>query len=160
MTSVFLVLALQIHHHHNHLFFFFSWSSCHYLALQTSVIFHQQHPICCLACFSGSCSYLSSSAPNSCPCLSHLAPHCSSSCSVQIMKSFCKQEPQPSSILSKPWTLSVLLLERDKEELRVCWTLKMMKMLLLFQNVTPICSGSRAPLRLYNWLLKNTCLNR
>lgn len=136
------------------------WSSCHYLALQTRVIFHQQHPVCCLACFPGSCSRLCTSAPNSYPCLSHLAPHCFSSCSAQITKSVYKQEPQPLSILNKPSTLSVLLLERDKAKLRVREAPKTMKMLLLFQNVIPICSGNRATIRLCNWLRKNTCLSR
>lgn len=131
-TSVFLGL---------HLNFFFPLPSFADLCCFSSTISSLLHPVCC---FSGSCSsYLSSSAPNSYPCLSHLAPHCSSSCSVHILKSVCMQEPQPLSILKKPSTLPVLLLERDKTKLRACKTLKMTKMLLLFQNVIPICSGNR-----------------
>lgn len=117
-------------------FFFLLLSKYHSPDLQTCVIFHKQHPICCETCFSGTYPSLSSSAPSSYLCFSPRVPHCSfrarpngGICSLHLW--VCWRSPEHRQLSSQ------------KDESVECENWKMMKMLLLFRDVISICSRSR-----------------
>lgn len=108
-------------------------SKYHSPDLQTCVIFHKQHPICCETCFSGTYPSLSSSAPSSYLCLSPRAPHCS----FRPRPKWWNLFTPPRSVLNRPWTLSAFLSERWKPSLECERTEKRWKCYCYFRMLFP-----------------------